>query len=497
MAHRRKFEKVAIANRGEVAVRIIRACQELGLQTVLLHSAPDEQTMAYRLAGETLCVGEGESRQSYLNIENNVKAALSAGADAVHPGFGFLSENADFAEAVERAGLVFIGPTPENIRLFGDKISAKAHVQKNNGPIIPGYSGDHQDIDYLISECDRIGYPVICKAAAGGGGRGLKVIRSRAEAKNLIESAQREALSAFGSGTVFLEKYLDHAKHIEVQIFGDITGHVHSLFERECSVQRRHQKIIEEALSPALTPELRKEISFVARELAERADYRGAGTVEFLLQDDQFYFMEMNTRLQVEHPVTELVMGVDLVKAQLLTAMGQALPWPKEFTPRGHAIECRLYAEDPFRGGIPSTGKLLSTYWPAGPGRRFEIGFEPGDEVTSYYDSMIAKVIVWDETRIRAIQKMRQTLSETVVFGLQTNIPLLQKILSHDEFVSGTMTTRFFETHFSKPLEAPALGPSEMKMVQTLSSQLRDRPASELSSADRESDPWFHLWSRA
>lgn len=493
MARPRKFEKVAIANRGEVAVRIIRACQELGIETVLLHSAADERTLAFRLADETVCIGEPASNASYLNIKANVQGALSAGADAVHPGFGFLSENAEFAEAVANAGMVFIGPTPQNIRLFGDKISAKTHVEKIGGPVIPGYQGDDQSLPRLRKECERIGYPLICKAAAGGGGRGLKVIKSSFEAEELIQSAQREAQSAFGSSTVFLEKYLDNAKHIEVQVFGDSSGKVHSLFERECSVQRRHQKIIEEALSPSLDDNLRKAISKSARDLAERAGYLGAGTVEFLLQDGKFYFMEMNTRLQVEHPVTELVMGVDLVKAQILTAMGQPLSWPKEFEPRGHAIECRIYAEDPYQGGIPSTGRILEAHWPQGPGRRFEVGFEPGDEVTSYYDSMIAKVIVWDESRIRAIQKMKRTLRDCVIFGVRTNIPLLQSILSHEEFVLGTMTTRFFEKHFSKPLAAPEFSSIEQKMIQTLNSKIAD---SGVESASTEANPWAHSWSR-
>lgn len=493
MARPRKFEKVAIANRGEVAVRIIRACQELGLETVLLHSSADTRTAAYRLADETYCIGEAPSGDSYLNIQANVQGALSAGADAVHPGFGFLSENADFAEAVTGAGMTFVGPTPENIRLFGDKISAKAHVDKIGGPTIPGYQGDDQSIIRLLKECDRIGYPLICKAAAGGGGRGLKVIKNNSEAEELIKSAQREAQSAFGSASVFLEKYLDHAKHIEVQVFGDYGGKVHTLFERECSVQRRHQKIVEEALSPSLDEDLREAIGKTARDLTERAGYLGAGTVEFLLQDGRFYFMEMNTRLQVEHPVTELVMGVDLVKAQLLTAMGQPLNWPKEFKARGHAIECRIYAEDPYQGGIPSTGRILAAHWPQGPGRRFEVGFEPGDEVTSFYDSMIAKAIVWDESRIRAIQKMKRTLQDTVIFGVRTNIPLLQNILSHEEFVLGKMTTRFFETHFSKSLSAPEFSSTELKLINAISSKLTD---SIVGSENERMNPWAFSWSR-
>jgi 3-methylcrotonyl-CoA carboxylase alpha subunit len=497
MASPRKFEKIAIANRGEVAVRILRACQELGMETILLHSSVDTGTSAFRMADHTVCIGEAPSSLSYLNIQANVQGALSAGADAVHPGFGFLSENADFAQAVEDAGMTFIGPTPTNIRLFGDKISAKEHVEKGGGPVIPGYQGQDQSMEKLLNECDRIGYPVICKATAGGGGRGLKVIKSRDEAAEKIQSAQRGAQSAFGSAQVFLEKYLDGAKHIEVQVFGDASGKVVSLLERECSVQRRHQKIIEEALSPSLDDDLRAQISKVARDLADDAGYRGAGTVEFLLQDRQFYFMEMNTRLQVEHPVTELVLGVDLVKAQIMTAMGQALPWPKSFQPRGHAIECRLYAEDPYQGGIPNTGKLIAAHWPQGPGRRFEVGFEPGDDITSFYDPMIAKVIVWDETRIRAIQKMKRTLEETIIFGVRTNIPLLQKILSHEEFVSGKMTTKFFETYFNKGIQAIELSQGEQKLVQALAAQLSEGGAGGLASGRQaEANPWSTPWSK-
>ena len=486
-----KFDKIAIANRGEVAVRIIRAAQELGIGTILLHSSADERSLAYRLADETVCIGPAASADSYLNIEANVRGALSLGADAIHPGFGFLSENADFADAVIASGMRFIGPTPENIRLFGDKISAKAHVEASGGPVIPGYRGADQTLPTLVAECERIGYPVICKAAAGGGGRGLKVIRAKAAAEELIQSAQREARAAFGSAAVFLEKYLEDAKHIEVQIFGDASGRVRTLLERECSVQRRHQKIIEEALSPALDETLRTQINEVARELAAKAGYVNAGTVEFLLSGHRFYFMEMNTRLQVEHPVTELVMGVDLVKAQILTAMGEPLAWPDDLRPRGHAIECRVYAEDPYRRGIPSVGPLLGLEWPHGPGRRFEVGFEAGDEITGHYDAMFAKVIVWDETRVRAIRKMKRTLEDCVIFGVRTNIPLLQKILSHEEFLNGSMTTAFFETHFAAGLDAPDVDPVVARAV----ARRLAEPEIPATGAAPAANPWAHSWS--
>lgn len=488
-----KIEKVAIANRGEVAVRIIRACQELGLETVLLCSEADQKGMAARMADEIYVIGAAPSAESYLNIEANIQGAIARGADAVHPGFGFLSENANFARACENARLVFIGPSADSIELFGDKISAKRLVEKIGGPLIPGYAEDDQSIETLTEVAQKIGYPVIVKATAGGGGRGLKVAHSKNELKTAVESAQREAGSAFGSSKIFLEKYLDAAKHIEVQIFGDAGGKVHHLFERDCSVQRRHQKIIEEATATTLASDLREKIVAAAVQIASAAKYKGAGTVEFLVQDRQFYFMEMNTRLQVEHPVTELVMGVDLVKAQIMTAMGQALAWPDDLKIRGHAIECRLYAEDPFKGGIPSTGRLGFVKFPEGPFRRFDIGFEEGDEITPYYDSMIAKLIVWDETRIRAIQKMKRVLADTVIFGVQTNIPLLKRILSHPEFIDGSMSTQFFERHFSKPLETPTLVNDDLKLAEDLFRKVGESKTAGVHGGGGP-NPWFHSW---
>jgi acetyl-CoA carboxylase biotin carboxylase subunit len=457
-----KIDKLAIANRGEVAVRIIHACRELGIKTVLLHSEADVGTRAYRMADEKVCVGPAPTVESYLRIDRNVEAALGAGAQAVHPGFGFLSENADFAQACVDAGLIFVGPKAETIRALGDKISAKHLIERAQVPTVPGYMGDDQRLEILVEKAAQIGFPVIVKAAAGGGGRGMKVIRSREEASELIASAQREAQSAFGSSTVFLEKYLDKAKHIEFQIFGDASGRCVHLFERECTVQRRHQKIIEEALSPSLTPELRTAMAKAAVGLAEKAGYQGAGTVEFLLQDGKFYFLEMNTRLQVEHPVTEMVLGVDLVKAQILTAAGEFKIWNQhDLSPRGHSIECRVYAEDPYNRGLPSTGRLVGLHWPEGPGRRFEVGFESGDEVTAFYDPMIAKIIVWDEDRPRAIRKMLQVIDESIIFGVRGNLPYLKAILEHPEFVSGSMTTQFIQTHFPEGLQPRALTPME------------------------------------
>ncbi len=463
----KKIKTLAIANRGEVAVRIHRAASELGIKTVLLHSEADIQSKAYRMCDEKICIGPAPVNESYLHIERTVQGALSAGADAIHPGFGFLSENADFADACAKSGIIFVGPSPASIRIMGDKIEARKCAVQAGVPVVPGYEGEDQTEERLLKEAKKIGYPVIIKASGGGGGRGLKVANGEKDFLEQLRSAKREGLSAFKSEKVFLEKYLDHAKHIEFQIFGDASGKVFHLYDRECSVQRRHQKIIEEATSALLSEKTREAMARDAVKLAELVQYKGAGTVEFIFQDGEYYFMEMNTRLQVEHPVTEEVMGVDLVKAQLMCAQAQSVGWiQSDLKPTGHSIECRIYAENPYLGGIPSTGLIGSCYFPEGQGRRFEVGFEKNDEVTSYYDSMIAKIIVWDETRPRAIQKMIKTLDETIIFGLHTNIPYLKSILNHEEFRDGTMTTQFIGTYFSLPLEATGLTEDEKEFVE-------------------------------
>lgn len=487
------FKKVAIANRGEVAVRIIRACQELGIESVLLHSKADINTRAYRMSDHQICIGESAVGESYLSIEKNIDGLVASGADAVHPGFGFLSENADFAQAVLDKGIEFIGPSPEAIRKMGDKIEAKKIIAQAGVPSVPGYNGEDQSLDNLKAEAKKIGYPVIVKAAAGGGGRGMKVIRNDQEAEEMILAAKREGQSAFGSDIVFMEKYLDQAKHIEVQVFGDLSGNVVHLFDRECSVQRRHQKIIEEAMSGTLSNELRDRMTKAAVSLAKEVKYVGAGTVEFLVQDDEFYFLEMNTRLQVEHPVTELVLGVDLVKAQILNQMNRFTAWDQDLLiPRGHSIECRLYAEDPYSVGIPSTGEIGYQSWPDAPGRRFDFGYDAGDEVTPFYDSMMAKIIVWDETRARAIKKMLHTLDETVLFGVKSNIPLLKQILSHPEFVDGSFNTQFFNTHFS----AGAVDTRETESLESIGSTCYSQ-ISEVQTSGGQSiaSPWTTDWS--
>ncbi|AGH96488.1 acetyl-CoA carboxylase biotin carboxylase subunit [Pseudobdellovibrio exovorus] len=495
----KKINRIAIANRGEVAVRIIRACEEMGIETVLLHSDVDVNSRAYRMATKKICIGPAPTAQSYLNIEANINAALAGGADAVHPGFGFLSENADFAEQCEKNGLIFIGPSSEAIRVLGDKMSFKNLAKQAGLPLIPGYEGEDQSLTTLLSEVEKIGLPVIVKAAAGGGGRGMKLINSMSEARDLIESAQREAMSAFGSSKVFLEKYLGKAKHIEFQVFGDCTGQVRHLFDRECSVQRRHQKIIEEATSPSLDENLRREMGEVACSIATLGKYKNAGTVEFLLQDGKFYLLEVNTRLQVEHPVTEEVLGVDLVKMQILTAQDNFVFTAQDIRiPKGHSIECRVYAENPYQSGMPSTGKLGHVQWPEGPRRRYEYGFDSGDTITSHYDPMIAKVIVWDETRSRAIDKMIRTLKDSTVFGVYTNIPYLIQILDHEEFRSGVMTTRFIETYFADGIKSSVEDEQVKKWAVEINKQLKKtRQASVLGAGvvnENTTSPWNAYW---
>ncbi|MES3036356.1 MAG: biotin carboxylase N-terminal domain-containing protein [Bdellovibrionota bacterium] len=494
-----RIKKLAIANRGEVAVRIIHAAQELGIKTILLHSQVDVGTRAFRMADQTICIGPATTAESYLNIKANVDGALAMGADAVHPGFGFLSENADFAEAVIKAGMIFVGPKPESIRKLGDKVQCKKLAEEAGIPLVPGYKGDDQSVSGLKDQANKMGYPLIIKAAAGGGGRGMKIIYDPKETEYQIQSAQREAMAAFGSSVVFLEKYLDKAKHIEFQIFGDSSGKVVHLFDRECSVQRRHQKIIEEALSPSLPEELRKKMGQVAELIGSLAGYQGAGTVEFMVQNGEFYLLEVNTRLQVEHPVTEMVLGMDLVKAQILTAAGEFV-FPNDFvrSPRGHAIECRIYAEDPFKDGIPSTGVLGTVEWPEAYGRRFEYGFEKGDEITSYYDSMIAKVIVWDENRTRALDKMIFTLQNCRIMGVYTNIPLLIEILRHPNFVDGTMTTQFFSKFFGSHLKADPLTDDEkfvLEEAQRMFAKSAFTPDQATGQAPVAS-PWSGAWSQ-
>lgn len=445
------FKKVLIANRGEIAVRIIKACQESGIKTVAIYSDVDRDAPHVNLADEAVPLGDPTPIQSYLNIPKIISIAQETNAEAIHPGYGFLAENPDFAKSCEDAGIKFIGPSPEVISLMGDKIAAKKTIEEAGVPIIPGYHGPKQDIKSLVKEGKKIGFPLLVKAAAGGGGKGMRLVKSEDELEESIEAAKRESKSAFGDDTVFLEKYLKKPRHIEFQILADEYGNVVHLFERECSIQRRHQKIIEETPSPAMTRELREKMGKAAVTVAKTIGYSNAGTVEFMVDENMnFYFMEMNTRLQVEHPVTEMTTGIDLVKWQLKIASGEKLKFKqKDISQRGHAIECRIYAEDPANGFLPSVGTIEKVETPVGPNIRDDSGIYPGMKVTPYYDPLLAKLITYGENREETINKMIWALTHYIILGVTTNISFLKKILEHEEFRKGNITTHFIDDYFA------------------------------------------------
>ncbi len=445
------FDKILIANRGEIALRVLRACRELGIRTVAVHSTADAEAMHVRLADETVCIGPPPARDSYLNVPAILTAAHLCGADAIHPGYGFLSENAGFAEAVEAHGLTFIGPSPDHIRMMGDKITAKAAMAGLGVPLVPGSDGALPDLDAARAVAGQVGYPVLIKAAAGGGGRGMKVARSAAELEEAWRVARTEAKAAFGNDEVYLEKYLDRPRHIELQVLADTHGAVVHFGERDCSLQRRHQKLLEEAGSPALSPAQRDAIGETATAALKRLGYRNAGTLEFLYQDGQFAFIEMNTRLQVEHPVTEMVCDIDLVREQIRIAAGQPLGYAQgDIRFNGHAIECRINAEDP-ENFMPTPGRVTVFHPPGGLGVRIDSALYAGYVVPSYYDSMVAKLIVHAPTRAEAIARMQRALDEFVVAGIKTVIPLHQRILADPGFRSGEYTIHWLEDFVAKP----------------------------------------------
>ncbi len=462
------FTKILIANRGEIALRIIATCREMGVQTVTVYSDADRHACYVQEADETYHIGPAPAAQSYLRIDSIIDAARNSGAQAIHPGYGFLSENVAFVEACEQASIVFIGPPADAMRLMGSKIAAKQLAQAVNVPTVPGYNGESQLDAVLLREAERTGFPLLIKASAGGGGKGMREVHSSAEFPEQLEGARREAQIAFGDPTVFLERLLHEPRHVEIQVLGDLSGHLIHLGERECSIQRRHQKVVEESPSVALTPALRAEMGAAAVRLARAAGYVNAGTIEFMLDaEGRFYFLEMNTRLQVEHPVTELVTGLDLVRHQLLIAAGQPLDLVQEQVhPRGHAIEMRLYAEDPAQNFLPSTGTVTRFIPPAGPGIRVDSGIKSGDEITQFYDPMLAKLIVYGEDRPAAIARMRSALEQTAVFGVKTNAPLLHAIATHPAFQQGRTHTGFLDEYDlagendniqSPPLQDPVL----------------------------------------
>jgi acetyl-CoA carboxylase biotin carboxylase subunit len=440
------FEKILIANRGEIALRIQRACRELGIRTVVVHSEADTEAKYVKLADESVCIGPPPASASYLNIPAIISAAEVTDAEAIHPGYGFLSENADFAEKVERSGFVFIGPHPENIRLMGDKVSAKQAMVKAGVPTVPGSEGAlPDDPKEIVKIARKIGYPVIIKASGGGGGRGMRVVHTEAALLNAVNMTRAEAGAAFGNSTVYLEKYLENPRHIEFQILADGQKNAVYLGERDCSLQRRHQKVLEEAPAPDLPAKLREKIGERCVEACKKIGYRGAGTFEFLYEDGEFYFIEMNTRVQVEHPVTELITGVDIVQEQIHVAAGTKLRMrQKDVELRGHAIECRINAEDPYRF-TPSPGKITSYHPPGGPGIRVDSHVYQGYTVPPNYDSMVGKVIAYGATRDQAIARMRIALSEMVVEGIQTNIPLHRDLLNDTRFLRGGVSIHYLE----------------------------------------------------
>ena len=500
------FKKVLIANRGEIAVRIIRACRELGIGTVAVYSDADRRALHVRYADEAYLLGPAPSRESYLRADKIIDIARKCGADAVHPGYGFLAEREDFAAACEEAGITFIGPRPSAIAAMGDKAEARATVIKAGVAVVPGTEdvGNMTD-EELLAKAPQIGFPLLIKATAGGGGKGMREVKSLEDMPALLQSARREAESAFGDGNVYLEKLLENARHIEIQILADTHGNVIHLGERECSIQRRHQKLLEEAPSAALDDDLREKMGSVAVKAAQAVDYANAGTIEFLLdRNNNFYFLEMNTRLQVEHPVTEMVTGIDIVKEQIRVARGRTLSYAQsDVRFNGHAIECRINAEDPYNNFLPSTGRITHSILPTGPGVRIDTGVYPGFEITPFYDPMIAKLIVWGETRAQAILRMRRALEEYRVVGVRTNIPFHQTLMDSHRFMGGQYDTRFVEERFS--METTASGEDRANdteiaaiLATLVAHQETERSANIVNRNERDASNWKWVgrWER-
>jgi 3-methylcrotonyl-CoA carboxylase alpha subunit len=490
------FRTLLIANRGEIACRVIRTARRIGIRTVAVYSEADARALHVEMADEAHLLGPAPARESYLRIDRILDAARKSGAEAVHPGYGFLSENAEFAEACAEAGIVFVGPPAAAIRAMGSKSAAKALMEKAGVPLVPGYHGDDQDAKLLAREAGRIGYPVLIKASAGGGGKGMRVVESAAKFADALAGAKREAASSFGDDKVLVEKYLQRPRHIEVQVFADTKGSAVYLFERDCSVQRRHQKVVEEAPAPGMTEARRREMGEAAVAAAQAVGYVGAGTVEFIAEGDAFYFMEMNTRLQVEHPVTEMITGQDLVEWQLRVANGEPLPLRQdELRIRGHAVEVRVYAEDPDRDFLPSTGRLRRLRPPPASGHiRVDTGVRQGDEVTVHYDPMIAKLIAWDETRDDALRRLAGALAEYEVIGPTTNIAFLRRVATDAEFTAGAVDTGFIARRQAALIPPPAPPSARALAAAALAVLLdqRDEAATQAAASGDPYSPW-HL----
>jgi 3-methylcrotonyl-CoA carboxylase alpha subunit len=494
------FGKILIANRGEIACRVMRTAKRLGIRTVTVYSDADRDALHVRLADEAVRIGPPEARASYLNIEAIIAAARASGAEAIHPGYGFLSENEDFAAACKRAGIVFIGPSAASIAAMGDKSAAKRLMEKAGVPLVPGYHGEAQDAKLLLAEAKRIGFPVLIKASAGGGGKGMRVVASEAEFAAALEGAKREAASAFGDERVLVERYLARPRHVELQVFGDQQGNVIHLFERDCSVQRRHQKVLEEAPAPGMIAEMRARMGEAAVAVAKAVGYFGAGTVEFIAETDparpgalngSFYFMEMNTRLQVEHPVTEMITGLDLVEWQLRVAAGEPLPRAQQdIDLRGHAIEARLYAEDPERGFLPAAGRLVHLAFPAASQAvRIDTGIAEGASITPYYDPLLAKLIVWGEDRAAALAALRSALAQTEIAGLANNVEFLGRLAASRAFSAAELDTGFIERQRAELFpEREAL--ADEWLAAAALAEWREEERSALAQARASGEPW-------
>jgi 3-methylcrotonyl-CoA carboxylase alpha subunit len=487
------FRKLLIANRGEIAVRVARTCRALGIPTVAVYSEADARAYHVREADEAVPIGPAEARASYLRVDALLEAARRTGCDAVHPGYGFLSQNGDFADACRDAGLVFVGPPGDVHRVMGDKKGSRRLMAAAGVPVVPGYDGDAQDDATLSAQAERIGFPLMLKPSRGGGGKGMRVVKAGADFPAALAASRREARSAFGDDVMVLERFVERPRHVEVQVLADAHGHVLHLFERECSVQRRHQKVIEETPSPALTPQRRAALCEAGVAAARAAGYVNAGTVEFLLSPDgSFFFLEMNTRLQVEHPVTEAITGLDLVRLQLEVAAGMELPFGQDgVVARGHSLECRLYAEDPANDDLPSPGKILHLALPEGPGIRVDTGVARGCEVSVHYDPMLAKIVTWGRDREESTLKMLAALERTAVLGVVTNLPRLLEVLRHPAFRSGDLHTGFIDEHLGE-LSGDPCPPPEAIAAAAAALQAARRPAAGAGPA-RVSDPWSSL----
>jgi len=487
------MKKILVANRGEIALRIMRSAKEMGITTVAVYSEADRLAKHVKYADEAVCIGPAPSNQSYLLGDKIIEVAKRLGVDGIHPGYGFLSENATFAEAVEKAGITFIGPRSHAINIMGSKLAAKEAVKAYDIPMVPGTDKAILDPTEAIEIAKGIGFPILIKASAGGGGKGMRVVEKEEELEEQMKRAISEALSSFGDGSVFIEKYVTSPRHIEIQVLADTHGNVVHLFERECSIQRRHQKVVEEAPSVVLTPELRKAMGESAVDVARSCDYVGAGTVEFLLDDElNYYFLEMNTRLQVEHPVSELITGIDLVKEQIKVARGERLSFTQEdLTITGHAIELRVYAEDPANNFLPSIGTLTAYAPPQGSGIRVDDGYDQGMEIPIYYDPMIAKLVTYGKDREEAILRMKRAIREYTIVGIQTTLPFGSFVMDHEAFVSGNFNTHFVKEHFS-PEKLDSRNETEAKVAALLSIHLLENNKNRLqkTSTTQQQSNW-------